>query len=187
MTRVAALTAIPVALALAASPAAALEENAGGGDVEGTVAFASPSQSVPPLGKPCAATSWSFSGGSTVAAIIDSNGSEFAGALTITAAGGAPCATIDHEVGAVTALDARGVDVLLNSRVSCTLLAGTGTYVRAAGHVLLDATASCQVNAWPAALVNFVASGEFTPTQGDGITTAVSAARFDGSFSTVPG
>jgi hypothetical protein len=186
-TRALACAALPLALAFNVVPAQGLEENAGGGDAEGAVTFASPAQSVPPLGQPCAATSWTFSGSSTLAAVFDVNGSEYIGSLSIRVAGGSSCATVDHEIGTVTALTASGANLLLNSRLACGYLAGTGTYVRVASHVVLDVTATCQVNNWSPAHVQFVASGEFTPTQGDGVLTAVSAAQFDGAFSTIPG
>lgn len=186
-SRALACATLPLAVTLAASPVSALEENAGGGDAEGAVTFASPAQSVPPLGQPCAATSWTFSGVSTVAVVFDVNGSEYIGSLSISVAGGSPCATVDHEIGTVTALSASGFNPLFNARLTCSYLPGTGSYVRAASHVVLDVTATCQVNAWNPAQVQFVATGEFTPTQGDGITTAVTAAAFDGTFSTIPG
>jgi hypothetical protein len=166
----------------------AVNDNVGTGPVDGAVGFLS--GYVPTINASgCVADSWSFSGGSTEAVMFNVNESQYVGPLAISAAGNS-CATTGLEAGPITSLSASGGYSPLNIgfwSTSCNLVPGTtNEYFRIGTHVLVLVNTNCYVNAWPAPNTAFISTGEFRPTNGDGVDFNITQAAYDGVFSALP-
>jgi len=183
-----ALGLVPVAICLALPKAAAAGDiMAGSGDIEAPVGFSVP---VAPVGS-CAADSWSFTNGTSQAAVVrDLGGSNFVGGLTLGASGAATpsvCANAGLEVGTINSISANGTSSLTNTTMGCSAGLASGNYFRVGPAVLVIASANCTVSGL-SSVVTFIALGDLTPTQSNplgnnnGITGPVTAAEFVGDF-----
>jgi hypothetical protein len=154
--------------------------NVGGGAVSGAVTFASPG--VPPSGQPCRATSFAFNGASD-SAWLNAAITAYVGPITITGSGGSPCETATSGSGPVT-LSASGSNPL-GSTLSCPSL--VGNFTRVLTDVTVVVSGDCRINDFPTFSVQFLAHGEFVPTNdGAGVTAPVLTATFAGAFAISP-
>ena len=153
--------------------------NIGGGPIVGSVVFAG--DGVPPIGSPCAPTSFEFTGSST-SAWLNGSGTAYVGPISISAAGGSICENAQTGAGAVTVNASGSSDT---GDVVCGPLVGTVT--RILTDALVVVTGNCTINQVEAFRVRFIAKGEFVPpTPGDGVTAPVREAQFGGAFVIIP-
>jgi hypothetical protein len=152
--------------------------NVGGSVASGSAHFTQP---IPPAGQPCAATSFSLTGGSNAFTLttIDPNViSGYFGPLTFSGSGGSTCESASSGSGSLT-LSATG-----DGSVRCPSL--TGSYTRAATDVQVTLGGACTINNVPAQVV-FAFHGEFAPTNsGGGITAPITDATFAGAVIVLP-
>ena len=169
------------------SAATAAESNAGTGGLVGTVQFAT-FMGVPAPTQPCQTTSWSFNG-TAAGAVVDIASAEFVGPVNIAATGGAICALSTVESGT---LSVSATSALSLGAFTCPPSSGgaplTGSYSRLGTSVLIDVRGSCAVADLGEGQVEFVATGEFAPTQLVGTPPGeqVMQAAFAGGFAISP-
>lgn len=154
--------------------------NVGGGPVTGTVVFSG--TGVPPLNaQACAATQFAFDGTSE-SAWVNGSVTAYVGPLAISAEGGSECETASSGGGALV-VTASGVSPV--GSLSCGPL--SGEFTRLASDVTIVVTGDCTINNVEAIRINFIAKGEFVPTNdGGGVTEPITSASFAGAFSVVP-
>jgi hypothetical protein len=157
------------AAALAAVPGAQAQTvaGAGGGQFALLVNFASPGLPTPPT--LCAPISFSFFGGSQVAAFTltenPTNVLPYVGPVSFIGTGSSGCAGDALDFGSVS-LNVSGSSGLSGS-VSCSM---TGLYVRIAAATLAIPNGSCTLNGASEPTAGFVVAGTFVPCQGNGVT-----------------
>jgi len=166
-------------VSLAAPLPAHAARGAGVGEAGLNVAFALPG--IPALPGLCAPVSFSVAGGSQVAAIALADNvfgtAPYVGPVSITGGGSSPCAGVPVDQGNVS-LAVNGASSLSGS-VSCSF---SGQYVRFGGTVLAEMTGPCNLNGTSEPTAGIVVMGALRPTSGDGVTSNITQAHFDGAY-----
>ena len=158
--------------------------NVGGGVADGAVTFSG--SGIPPLGAPCASTSFNLTG-SSVDLTLNTAGTEYAGPVTIVGNGGSSCESQSSGSGSLTLTQVQGTGPTGGSIDCADPATGTtlsGTYLRVGTDITATLTGTCTVNLHSAA-VSFAFHGEFVPTSGGG-TAPITAATFAGPFVVTP-
>lgn len=149
--------------------------NVGFGVVQGLVTF-DDGATLPPGGETCDTTSWTFEGTADPGFALNTVITGYVGPITITAEGGAECENAESGSGELT-LTASG-DGPTGSEVDCPPAPDpgdpenpplSGTFQRVGSTVLVDVRGACEVNNFGIASVRFISTGEFIPSDADGI------------------
>lgn len=189
------------ALLAAGAPAGAA--TSGGGEVAGTVSITgstSPGGGIPTLSGGSATTTYLFNSIVLNGAFTDGSNA-FAGQISVTGVGGG--SNIGAEsfgsgegyvadfpfsglgVGAVSGT-CKGYDALTNGHPShgSAFSPTGGGYSRVGSVVLVKLQCTATVQGGPSQPATVYVVAQFTPTQGDGVTTDIKAASFTGAFET---
>ena len=155
-------------------------DGVGGGEVLANVALNPPIQ--PLLAARCGPVQFTLTGGSTLVVMslssVDSTGTTgYIGPVNFSGSGSSSCEDAADALGGFLTLSVSGT--VSTGTLSCASL--TGGYFRVATHVVVQAGGTCSLNG-TAFQTSIDATGDLEPTQGDGITTAVSQGTFIGTF-----
>ncbi len=167
---------IAAAAAVSMPTGVAALSSAGAGEVGLIVDFASPGVQPPPV--LCAAVSFSFRGGSQVAAITIPGTQAYVGPVALNGSGGSACAGVPFDSGSVS-LTATGSSGISVGAVNCSF---GGIYVRLASAVVVQLTGPCTLGGVAEPTAGLVIVGVFRPTVGNGVTSPVTQASFNGAF-----
>lgn len=171
---------IVAVLALVPStPVDAAGMNVGGGVFTGTVAF--DGNGIPPVAAQCEATNFSLDG-LAEGVVVNTTIVGFAGDVELDGTGSTTCENATAAGGSLT-VGAHGVGPT-DSTIDCAEL--TGHFVRKLNYVEVVLTGDCVINTVNTSGILFVAEAEFHPTEGDGITSHVTAGAFEGAFVVSP-
>ncbi len=169
------LFAILAALAVLMSVTGASAQTQGGGTVVGTVTING--AGIPTATQPREATTYSF-GAINITGVFRNAGGTFAGTIAIPAGvqGGSPSENTVGGMGTVNGFSFTGSGV---GTISGTC---SGSFNRNLSIVIVNLNCSASINggAPQGALVTVAA--QFTPTQGNGVTTRVTQANFAGAY-----
>lgn len=167
---VAAFAMLATGLVAVSSPASTV----GGGTVVGTVTINAPG--IPPLNKPCHATSYKF-GAITITGAFRSGTKNFLGTIKIPAGvtGGSPCENANSGSGSVNSFSFTGSGV---GTISGTC---SGSFKRTVSIVTVSLGCNATISGLSGHTTVAVAA-QFTPTKGNGVTTSVQQANFAGEY-----
>lgn len=170
-----------IALTALAPPSAAHAAgmNVGAGAFTGTVEF--DGAGIPPVAQPCQPTSFTLDG-LAEGVVVNTTIIGYAGDVDLTGSGSTECENATASGGSLT-IDASGVGPT-GSTIDCLGL--SGHFVRKLSYVEVVLTGDCTINGINTAGIVFVAEAAFHPTEGDGITTNVTAGAFEGGFVVSP-
>jgi hypothetical protein len=168
--------AIVSALAVLAAMAPATAAVTGGGTVVGTVTING--SGIPTATQPQAATTYSFGAVNITGTFRSANGGLFAGTIKIPAGvtGGSPSENTLGGKGSVNFFSFSGTGV---GTISGTC---SGTFKRNVSVVTVKLSCSVSVAGKPAQSAKVVVNANFTPTNGNGLTTPVKSANFAGVY-----
>lgn len=164
------------ALAVMATMVPATAAVIGGGTVVGTVNING--SGIPTATETKAATTYTFGAVNITGVFRSANGGVFAGTIKIPAGvtGGSPSENTVGGKGSVNTFSFSGTGV---GTISGTC---SGTFKRNVSVVTVNLTCSVSVAGKPAQSAKVVVNANFTPTNGNGVTTRVKSANFAGVY-----
>lgn len=178
-SRMVLLVAIFAALALMLSMTPAHAATQGGGTVDGTVTITSPATGIPTATQPAGPTSYLFTA-INITGVFRNGGGNFAGGISITnVTGGSPSENTLGGSGNVNAFNFSGPT---GAGVGSINGSCSGTFVRNGSIVRVTLDCSASINGGPTDTGTVTVVAQFSPTNGNGVTTGVKAANFAGVY-----
>lgn len=177
-TRILLVISILAALAVLATTVPASAAVTGGGTVVGSVTITSPATGIPTLTSPKVATTYRFSGISITGLFRSANKGTFIGQIKIPAGvtGGSPSENALGGNGSVNFFSFSGTGV-------GTISGGcSGTFKRNLSIVVVNLNCNVMVAGKPSQPAKVQVIAQFTPTNGNGITTGIKSASFAGVY-----
>lgn len=161
---------------LAAVPAGAAVN--GAGSAIGNVTIGG--SGIPTLNEPKAPTTYTFQAVNLLGTFRSANGGTFAGLIKIPAGvtGGSPSENTLQGKGSVNKFSFSGT-TSGNIKISGTC---SGTFGRTLSIVIVNLNCSVSVGGKPSQSAKVTVAAQFTPTQGNGVTTRVKKASFAGVY-----
>lgn len=157
--------------------------NVGGGTIMGAVTFTN-AGGLPPVGAPCANTTFSLHHVVAHAFVLNTVITGYAGDVTLNGSGAGTCENATLGMGTVT-VTGNGLVATTGSSISCPTL--TGTYIRVLTELTTVLFGNCSVNNFPMAKVTFIAEVNFLPDNlGADIDDPIFTATFQGGFTVSP-